>query len=394
MKVLVLYYSQFGNTARIARAVAAVLPEPAHVRVTSLSEVRPADLVGLSWLIVGVPTHFRDVPRVVAKFLNRVPRHGLGGVRVAVFDTRYRMTRWLSGSAAHKLARRVHRLGAALLIPPESFFVVDREGPLAEGEVERATAWGRAVAASLARPTPGRTTFDRWLYLRWVWANGWSELVGLGATVLLGWWIIHSMGAPSSALAVVATGFGAIGAGTALEGVLVGYAQARALRPSLRAVSSGGWIVATALGAGAAWTLGMLPSTAMALVRVPAEAVESPPAWLEGPGQYLLAAGMGMVLGPVLAFPQALVLRRHTRRWAAWIPANALAWALGMPVVFAGVGLVPPGAGAVPVIVTVAATCLVAGLVVGVAHGLVLVRLVATADAAPEIERRAIGQPA
>jgi menaquinone-dependent protoporphyrinogen IX oxidase len=149
MKALVLYYSQYGNTARIAQAIHAALPQRPRIHVAPMSETRPFDLVELSWLILGVPTHYRDVPKTVRQYLRRIPRHGLRGVRVAVFDTRYRMTRLLSGSAARKLVRHVRRLGGTLVAPPESFFVLDREGPLAEGEVERAAAWGRIVAAKL-----------------------------------------------------------------------------------------------------------------------------------------------------------------------------------------------------------------------------------------------------
>jgi hypothetical protein len=48
---------------------------------------------------------------------------------------------------------------------------------------------------------------------------------------------------------------------------------------------------------------------------------------------YLLAAAMGLVLGPVLGVPQWWVLRRHVAHAWWWIPANAAAWALGMPVI-------------------------------------------------------------
>jgi hypothetical protein len=264
------------------------------------------------------------------------------------------------------------------VLPPESFFVVDREGPLVEGELERAAAWGREVAPRLQGATPDRRAFDRRLYRRWIWANGWSELVGLGATALLGWWVIRSTGEPSSVLAVLGTALLAVAGGTLLEGVLVGYAQARALRPSLPALSGGSWIIATAVGAGVAWALGMIPSTVMTLAGASSAGGQPPPAWLAGPAQYLLAALMGLVLGVVLGFPQALVLRRYTRRWRRWIPANALAWALGMPIVFAGAGLAPVNAGLAPVIATVGLTCLVAGLVVGATHGVVLAGLLAS----------------
>lgn len=172
-------------------------------------------------------------------------------------------------------------------------------------------------------------TRDWALYRRWIIANGWSEIVG--------------------------------------------YAQARALAPRLPALLSHRWIIATAVGAGAAWTLGMIPSTAMALA---GPSAGGPPPWLGGPMQYILAAGMGVVLGPLLGIPQAIVLRPHVSRACRWILANALAWALGMPIVFLGAGTVPAGASVALLSAIVGLTCLTAGLVVGAVHGLVLVRLV------------------
>ena len=50
----------------------------------------------------------------------------------------------LAESAAEGIGRRLGDLGANLLLPPESFVVAGAEGPLLEGEVERAVAWVRS----------------------------------------------------------------------------------------------------------------------------------------------------------------------------------------------------------------------------------------------------------
>jgi hypothetical protein len=104
-------------------------------------------------------------------------------------------------------------------------------------------------------------------------------------------------------------------------------------------------------------------------------AAGAPPAWLGGPVQYLLAAAMGLVLGPILGIPQMFVLRRYAPRASRWVLANAFAWAVGMPVVFLGAGAVPHETSAAVAIVIVGVTCLAAGIVVGAVHGLFLVRL-------------------
>jgi hypothetical protein len=82
-------------------------------------------------------------------------------MQMAVFDTRYDMARWLTGSAALFVARTLSRAGAHLVAPPESFFVVRDTPPegekprhdqerLAAGEEERARVWGRALLARIA----------------------------------------------------------------------------------------------------------------------------------------------------------------------------------------------------------------------------------------------------
>jgi hypothetical protein len=61
--------------------------------------------------------------------------------------------------------------------------------------------------------------------------------------------------------------------------------------------------------------------------------------------EVLLALLLGAVAGTILASPRARVLRQHVARAWLWLPANALAWALGMVVVFRFAGTLPPSAG-------------------------------------------------
>lgn len=90
---------------------------------------------------------------------------------------------------------------------------------------------------------------------------------------------------------------------------------------------------------------------------------------------YGLAALMGLALGPILGLPQWWVLRRHVERASWWVPANALAWACGMVVVFIGAGTVPAEGVSLSLIVILIATLAAAGAVVGAIHGLALMWL-------------------
>jgi uncharacterized membrane protein (Fun14 family) len=217
-------------------------------------------------------------------------------------------------------------------------------------------------------------------YWRWVWANGWAELLGLGCTLLLGWFGTRVFAAEqASTIFILGGALAAIGFGTLLEGVLIGFAQARVLRERLPPLPLKSWIMATALGAAIAWALGMIPSTIMGLMSP--QHASSPPD-LPDSAQYLLATAMGLVLGAILGIPQWHVLRRYVPRAGFWVAANALAWLIGMPLIFFGMGTLTENADIVRVILTVFATCLATGVVVGAIHGWALVRLLRRDDAA------------
>jgi flavodoxin I len=166
MNTLVVYDSLFGNTERIAQAIAdalrafgqvqAIRVEPAQPdelkRQEILRQYRATDvrlepahqvsLEGVDLLIVGGPTQaFRATP-TIESFLENVSPASLSGMAVACFDTR---ARGPFGSAAKVMAKRLQTMGVSLLLPPESFFVKGMQGPMRSGEVERAATWARMV---------------------------------------------------------------------------------------------------------------------------------------------------------------------------------------------------------------------------------------------------------
>src|SRR5438876_3109928 len=87
----------------------------------------------MNMLIVGGPTQRHGLSQAMRDLLERLPRRTLRGVGAAALDTRYHMAAWKSGSAATRIASKLKRTGASLIMAPESFFVAVREGPLEEG---------------------------------------------------------------------------------------------------------------------------------------------------------------------------------------------------------------------------------------------------------------------
>jgi flavodoxin len=149
MKSLVVYDSQSGNTQQIAKAIAAGLGPDSGVKVVRASAVATADVAALDLLVVGAPTQGGRPTVSVQEFLARLPDR-LGDTRVAAFDTR--MKQWIVkvfGFAANRIGKGLEAHGGVLALPPEGFFVKGGKGPLVDGEVERATAWGRDLGSRL-----------------------------------------------------------------------------------------------------------------------------------------------------------------------------------------------------------------------------------------------------
>jgi len=159
MKATVVYDSKFGNTELIARAMGEALGPPANVEVVRVGDVQPGQWAGLDLLIVGSPTwRFRPTP-AIKELLDSIPRRGLDGTKVAAFDTRLTpekieaMSGFLArmvnvfGFAARPIARKLEKKGGQPVAAPEGYYVEDSEGPLREGELERAAKWARKAAA-------------------------------------------------------------------------------------------------------------------------------------------------------------------------------------------------------------------------------------------------------
>ena len=148
MNFLVVYFSKYGNTRSVAEAIAETLASGSIGRTISSDQLTVDDLNELDLVVMGSPTHRMNLPEAVRPVFEALPRRVLKGKRVAAFDTSYKMSAWLARfTAAKKLDRKLRKLGGKRLVPPESFFVVDREGPLYDGEIERVREWAAALLA-------------------------------------------------------------------------------------------------------------------------------------------------------------------------------------------------------------------------------------------------------
>ncbi len=149
MNILVVYDSEFGNTEQLAEVIAERLHQHGHIELTTAEQAPRTMPEAMDLLVVGGPTQGHGASPSLRSWLEGLePVHG---VRAAAFDTRFAKPRWLTGSAALMIARRLGGLGFHLVRDPESFFVTHSEGPLIDGELDRAAAWADMLANELVK---------------------------------------------------------------------------------------------------------------------------------------------------------------------------------------------------------------------------------------------------
>ena len=153
MRLVLAADSTYGNTRRVAEAIADGWPSESRDPPTPIWDLDARRLDSEALLVVGAPTHAHGVDSATWTALERIPSDRFRDLRVATFDTRYDRSRWLTGSAAHDLEKALIARGARSVTPPESFFVVERDGPLESGELERARAWGARLYEIASVPT-------------------------------------------------------------------------------------------------------------------------------------------------------------------------------------------------------------------------------------------------
>ena len=158
MKALVVYDSVWGNTEKIAQAIGGALGAAGETETVRVGDVTPGQVLGAQILVVGSPTQKFTALGSISKLLKRIPNGGLEGTKVTAFDTRFspsdtdsrilKVLAGIFGYAAEPIAGRLVKKGGQLIVPPEGFIVKGTEGPLKDGELERAADWAREIMAA------------------------------------------------------------------------------------------------------------------------------------------------------------------------------------------------------------------------------------------------------
>jgi flavodoxin len=145
MKTLVIFDSNFGNTKRIAEAIAEEFGDSA--KAVSVSKFSIKYLEDVSLLIVGSPIIGWRPSEKMAKFLGEFSKGQLKEIKSVSFDTRVNI--FFHGDAAKKISKKLEEAGAKIITEPQVFFVKGKKGPLLEGEIEKAKKWVESIKLRL-----------------------------------------------------------------------------------------------------------------------------------------------------------------------------------------------------------------------------------------------------
>jgi hypothetical protein len=209
----------------------------------------------------------------------------------------------------------------------------------------------------------------RRLWRRWVLANSAGELIGLELTFAIWSGLFAALSqAPGlgpallSAALMTATG--------ASEEATVGLAQWFALSGGIAGITRSTWMTAALISGVLALGAGSIPMTLASLSTDAATVpVQEPPQLLV----LAMASGISLVAGAVLSAAQWVVPRKCVSRAWRWVPANGLAWAIGMPLIFAAIDLAQLASLPGVTVIVMALAIPLAGASVGAIHGVVLV---------------------
>ena len=155
MRALILYDSVFGNTEKIAQSMGTAWGNQDEVQVVRVTDFTMEHLADVKMLVVGSPTRGFRPTEGISAFLKGLPSDSLKSIKAAAFDTRipletiksgvFRFIISKGGYAAPIIAKKLAEKGAEIITTPEGFLVEETEGPLVEGEQERAAAWMKGL---------------------------------------------------------------------------------------------------------------------------------------------------------------------------------------------------------------------------------------------------------
>ena len=156
MNGIVVYDTSYGNTKKIAEAIAETLKESGiDVDLFNVKDVKRLSAKDYDFLVLGSPTKFGTMSFAVKSFLGKVKSEEWMNKSFAAFDTenpeniekaRAENKEW---SAAEKIADKLKEKNMRQMLPVLKALVLGWKGPLVEGEIERTKNYTRELVTKL-----------------------------------------------------------------------------------------------------------------------------------------------------------------------------------------------------------------------------------------------------
>jgi len=152
MKGVVVYDTTYGNTKKIAEAIAETLKlSEFTVDLYDVKDVKKLDAEDCDLLVLGSPTKIGNMSFAVRRFIGgKIKGAEWKGKPFASFDTELEVAiKKGGGSAAEKIAKKLSEKGLKQVLPVLKTVVVGMRGPLKEGEIERTQEYVKELVAKL-----------------------------------------------------------------------------------------------------------------------------------------------------------------------------------------------------------------------------------------------------
>lgn len=147
MKIVIVVDSVYGNTRKIADAMYSALGDEAQL--IKAWEFQPEMLEHADLVIFGSPINVWRPTQHMLEAMKKLKEVDLRGKQVTAFDSRY--DKWWAGTACHRIARALRRRGGQLIARPRHFIVLGPQGPLREGEEQRAAEWASSLREKITK---------------------------------------------------------------------------------------------------------------------------------------------------------------------------------------------------------------------------------------------------
>ncbi len=145
-KVIVIYHTLFGNTEKIAKALASGMDEQGiDVDCVNVEDVQIDTLPEYDFLSIGGPTHGFGMSKLMKAFIKKLEQVDLRDKKAFAFDAKNSSRFW--GSAAKGIEKRLKRLGLNIIKPYASAIVKGLKGPLQDGMDGKFTQIGTELAS-------------------------------------------------------------------------------------------------------------------------------------------------------------------------------------------------------------------------------------------------------